>query len=95
MGLALMAAGAWYYTNASDPVEGLPALAEPQARMAPETSDECAAAGGVWNECASACPPGSEVCTQVCVQECEGIGDDKKAVSAVPAAWPPSARRFP
>jgi hypothetical protein len=79
LGLALLAAAAWYYTNASEPVEGLPALAEPQTKV-PSTREDCSAAGGVWNPCASACPPDAQVCTMNCVQKCEGIGDGKKVV---------------
>lgn len=78
LGLAALAAGALYYTNATEPVEGLSGLAEPPVAAAPETPEACAAAGGVWNECASPCPPDAQACAQVCVRKCEGIGDGKK-----------------
>ena len=73
LGLAVLAAGAFYYTNAYEPVAGLPAVSAPQVAQSPETPEACAEAGGVWNACASACPPGTEVCAQVCESKCEGV----------------------
>lgn len=80
LGLILLAAGALYYTNASEPVEGLSALAEPQTSATPVTAEACAAAGGVWNACASSCPSGAKTCAVACVARCEGVGDGKKIV---------------
>lgn len=79
--LAALAAGAWFYTNASDPIDGVPA--EPIVEASPETPatpEACVAAGGVWNPCASACPPGAQACIQVCVERCEGVGDGLEIV---------------
>jgi len=78
--LAALAAGAWFYTSASDPVEGIPETFETPADDAPADQAACEEAGGVWNECASACPPDAEACILMCVQKCEGIGDDGKQV---------------
>ena len=41
------------------------------------TEKSCAAAGGTWNPCASACPdaPSSDVCIEMCVQRCEFPGE--------------------
>lgn len=74
LGLALLAAGAWWYTNANDPVDGIP-VAAPFSEDAPVNQAACESAGGVWNECASACPPDAEACILMCVQKCEGLGD--------------------
>lgn len=77
LALAALAAGAWFYTNAEDPVEGIPAPTEGAIAPddAPRDAAACEAAGGVWNECASACPPDAEACILMCVQKCEGIGE--------------------
>ncbi len=79
--LGALAAGAWYYTTANDPVEGIPAAVPVLPDNGPSTSDACEKAGGVWNECASACPPDAEACIMMCVQKCEGINDGKKVVN--------------
>ena len=68
--LAALAAFAWYYTNANEPVDA-PPVAAPESQAVPATKDACEQAGGVWNECASACPPDAEACIQMCVQRCE------------------------
>lgn len=79
--LALLAAGAWWYTNANEPVEGIPE-APPAAEDAPATQAACEAAGGVWNDCASACPPEAEACILMCVQKCEGLGEGEAVADA-------------
>jgi hypothetical protein len=81
LALAALAAGAWFYTSASDPVEGIPETAEAPADGAPVSQAACEEAGGIWNECASACPPGAEVCTLNCVQTCEGLGEGESVVN--------------
>ena len=73
--LAALALAAWLYTNAQDPVEGLPAPGTPQ-QIEPDTKDACEARGGTWNECASACPPDAEACILMCVQKCEFPAND-------------------
>lgn len=127
--LAALAFGTWLYTNAHEPVEGLPnrvelrpddagvpqepegdtsgetgeagetgetrpdasATASPDGLVltpdgfkaqgaASESPEACKKAGGTWNECASACPPGTEICTMVCVQKCEGLPEEKPLV---------------
>lgn len=80
LGLALLAAGAWWYTNADDPVRGIPET--PIVEDAPTGQAACEAAGGVWNECASACPPDAEACILMCVQKCEGLGEGEAVVEA-------------
>lgn len=89
--LAVLATIAWFYTNANEPVEGIPPAGNGQEQEIPSTKDACEAAGGVWNECASACPPDAEVCIQMCVQKCEGVGDDKDVVNV----YFPNAKRDP
>ena len=79
--LALLAAGAWWYTNANDPVEGIPEAA-PSVEDTPADEAAREAAGGVWNECASACPPDAEACILMCVQKCEGLGEGESVASA-------------
>lgn len=79
LALAALAAGAWFYTNANEPVDGIPegmteGLPEEEA---PASRTACEDAGGVWNECASACPPEAEVCTLNCLAKCEGVNDGK------------------
>ncbi len=69
--LVALAAIAWFYTNANESVEGIPPVATPEVHSVPTTKDACETAGGVWNECASACPPDAEACIQMCVQKCE------------------------
>ncbi|HTK59891.1 MAG TPA: GerMN domain-containing protein [Candidatus Baltobacteraceae bacterium] len=78
--LAALAAGAWFYTNANDPVEGIPESVEAPADGMPAGQAACEEAGGVWNECASACPPEAEACTLNCVQKCEGLGEGEQVV---------------
>ena len=81
LALAALAAGVWYYTNASDPVPGLPENPQPiVVDEGPQAKEACEEAGGVWNECASACPPDAEACVLMCVQKCEGIDDGKQVV---------------
>ncbi|HJV32649.1 MAG TPA: GerMN domain-containing protein [Patescibacteria group bacterium] len=83
LALAALAAGAWFYTNASDAVDGIPdAAIGTVSDAAPADAASCEKAGGVWNECASACPPGAEACILMCVPKCEGIGDGKSVASA-------------
>ena len=75
--LAVLAVVAWFYTNAQEPIEGwsvVGAVSEQQAQ--PTSKDACENAGGVWNECASACPPDAEACILMCVQKCEFLGTD-------------------
>ena len=80
--LAVLAAVAWFYTNAQEPVEGLPSVGiAAEQQMQPASKDACESAGGVWNECASACPPHAEACILMCVQKCEGLGDGEAVVS--------------
>ncbi|WKZ29545.1 MAG: GerMN domain-containing protein [Patescibacteria group bacterium] len=74
--LAILALGAWLYTNAQDPVEGLPDPGTLQQQIEPDSKYICEAAGGFWNECASACPPDAEACILMCVQKCEFLEDD-------------------
>jgi hypothetical protein len=75
--LAVLAAVAWFYTNAQEPVEGLPSVGiAAEQQMQPASKDACESAGGVWNECASACPPDAEACILMCVQKCEFLGTD-------------------
>lgn len=80
--LAALAAGAWFYTNASDAVEGIPDMASGTFSVdeAPADAASCQKAGGVWNECASACPPGAEACILMCVPKCEGLGERERVV---------------
>ena len=75
--LAVLAVGAWYYTNASEPVEGIPVVPNTVVLSGdrPTTKDACEVAGGVWNECASSCPPGAQACVQVCVKKCDFPGE--------------------
>jgi len=83
LALAGLAAGAWFYTNAADPVEGIPDVTIGEllsSEGAPAGRASCEESGGVWNECASACPPDAEACILMCVQKCEGLGDGKKVV---------------
>ncbi len=81
LALAALAAGAWFYTNANEPVAGLPeGIEEGATEPAPADKEACEEAGGAWNECASACPPDAEACILMCVQKCEGIGGDGKQV---------------
>jgi len=75
LALAVLAAGAWFYTNANDPVEGIPSVVTAPPEEAPADAAACEAAGGVWNECASACPPDAEICVLMCVQKCEGLAE--------------------
>lgn len=83
LALAALAAGAWFYTNANEPVEGIPdVVTTPNEGEAPTDPAACALAGGVWNECASACPPDAEACILMCVQKCEGLGDGMTIVEA-------------
>lgn len=42
---------------------------DPLSRVVNEVS--CVASGGNWNSCASACPPGTEACIEVCIEQCE------------------------
>ena len=35
--------------------------------------DDCARRGGTFNTCGSPCPPGTEMCAQVCAFTCENI----------------------
>src|SRR5688572_28867930 len=82
LALAALAAAAWFYTNANEPVEGIPegmteGLPEEEA---PASRAACEDAGGVWNECASACPPDAEACILMCVQKCEGLGEGEAVV---------------
>ena len=72
LAIAALAGLAWFYTNANEPVAGLP-VSEPQTlgSQTPDTPEACAKAGGVWNECASACPPDAQACIQMCVRKCE------------------------
>lgn len=77
LALAALAGAAWWYTNANEPVEGIPSgmIGAPDPDAAPADAAACEAAGGVWNECASACPPDAEACILMCVQKCEGLGE--------------------
>jgi len=79
--LAALALGAFFYTNANEPVEGIPDAMFDGVPDDVAGPTACERAGGVWNECASACPPGTEACIQTCVAKCEGIGDGKFVVS--------------
>jgi len=79
LALAALAAGAWLYTSASDPVEGIPEP-PPAVEESPADRQACEEAGGVWNECASACPPDAEACILMCVQKCEGLGEGEAVV---------------
>lgn len=83
LALAALAAGAWFYTNAEEPVEGIPAGMVENASPgdAPTDATSCEAAGGVWNECASACPPDAEACILMCVRKCEGLGAGESVAS--------------
>ncbi len=69
--LAILAAIAWFYTNANESVDGIPPVGTSAEQPVPTSKDACETAGGVWNPCASACPPGAEACIQMCVQKCE------------------------
>ncbi len=84
-GLVALALGAWYYTNASVPVEGIPTVknTSPLLSDVPTTKSICEAAGGVWNECASSCPPGAQACVQVCVKKCEMLANDDAEAETV------------
>lgn len=87
--LVVLALGAFafYYTGARDAVPGIPTIPdegteaelpgeEPDTDSEPKSPAACAEAGGVWNPCASACPDAGpdEVCIQLCVERCEGLG---------------------
>jgi|GEM_PF-2182633 len=81
LALAALAAGAWFYTNANEPVEGIPeGMTEAAPEETPASRAACEDAGGVWNECASACPPDAEACILMCVQKCEGLGEGEAVV---------------
>lgn len=80
--LAALAVVAWFYTNAQEPVEGLPVAGTmAQQQALPASKAACEDAGGVWNECASACPPDAEACILMCVQKCEGLAAGESVVS--------------
>ncbi len=81
--LGVLALGAWLYTNAQDPVEGLPVPEGAQELVEPYSKDTCEAAGGTWNECASACPPDAEACILMCVQKCEFPANDNAKAEKV------------
>ena len=84
-GLVALAIGAWYYTNASEPVEGIPVVTKTAslADALPTTKVSCETAGGVWNECASSCPPGAQTCVQVCAKKCEMPANDDAEAETV------------
>lgn len=84
LALAALAAGAWFYSSASDPVEGIPDAMMEEVSVEEIATDptSCEEAGGVWNECASACPPDAEACIMMCVQKCEGLGEGEAVASA-------------
>lgn len=92
LALAALAAGAWFYTNANEPVEGIPqGMNEAPPEEIPASRAACEDAGGVWNECASACPPDAEACILMCVQKCEGLGEGEAVVDV----YFPNAKRDP
>lgn len=82
LALAALAAGTWWYSNANEPVEGIPTgMIDDGAAQVPSDPVACEIAGGVWNECASACPPDAEACILMCVPKCEGIGAGESVAS--------------
>ncbi len=55
----------------------IPPPTEPSVPGTPITPKECAASGGTYNDCGSACrtsPPGT-ICEQVCIAYCECTTD--------------------
>jgi hypothetical protein len=82
LALAALAGAAWWYSNANEPVEGIPAgMIDDGAAEPPSDPVACEIAGGVWNECASACPPDAEACILMCVPKCEGIAEGESVAS--------------
>lgn len=75
--ILLLGAAAWWFTNEHEAVPGIPPeMIEGFGLDEPADAEACLEAGGFWNECASACPDAGpeEVCIQVCVERCEGLG---------------------